>query len=200
SSAFVKKQCKTEYALFASTLRRKHLTIDQLRYLHNSVLIPRIEYRLKATLLTEKDCWSIMAPFKNVAHVTRSLPDGFLHSRDALNIMDIFARHLSNHVGMFAKSIDSDNILKDIMDIRLANLQSSLCLPFSPLILEIEEFDVFKFTKQFRHDLIFRLIYFSSKLGIRFARPLRDSRNVGDTPLFTLFKDDSGLFARSLKM
>src|SRR6185369_802401 len=52
SSAFVKKQCKTEYALFASTLRRKHLTIDQLRYLHNSVLIPRVEYRLKATLLT----------------------------------------------------------------------------------------------------------------------------------------------------
>ena len=41
SSTYVKKQCTTEYSLFTNKLC---LTCDQLKYLHNSVLLPKINY------------------------------------------------------------------------------------------------------------------------------------------------------------
>src|SRR3954469_16442108 len=44
SSAFVKAQCQTEYRLFANKLRGKQLTVKQLVYLNNTVLIFKIEY------------------------------------------------------------------------------------------------------------------------------------------------------------
>jgi hypothetical protein len=154
SAAFVKKQCKTEYSLFAKQLSNKRLTIDQIRYLHNAVLLPRVEYRLKATMLSEKDCKDIMSPmkklFKNNTHITISLPDAFLHSRSALNFFDLFARLLTNHANALKSHlIANSGILKDIMNIRLDNLQTFLCLPFSPLALSNEEFSVFHFTKPF---------------------------------------------------
>ena len=84
SSAFVKQQSKTEYSLFAKKLSNKHLTIDQIHYLHNAVLLPRVEYHLKATMLSEKDCKEIMSPmkkfFKNTTHLTTSIPDAFFQA------------------------------------------------------------------------------------------------------------------------
>jgi hypothetical protein len=189
--------------LFAKKLSNKRLTIDQIRYLHNAVLLPRVEYRLKATMLSEKDCKEIMSPmkkfFKNTTYLTISIPDAFLHSSSVLNFFDLFARILTNHVSTLKAHLIMDNgTLNDIMDICLANLQDSLYLPFSPLVLTHEEFSVFHFTKSFRHDLIFRVLFFSSKLGITFARPLQASRSVGDIPLFTLFRDKPNFFAKSL--
>ena len=178
--------------MFAKKLSNKRLTIDQIRYLHNAVLLPRVEYRLKATMLSEKDCKEIMSPmkkfFKNTTYLTISIPDAFLHSSSALNFFDLFARILTNHVSTLKAHLIMDNgTLNDIMDICLANLQDSLYLPFSPFVLTHEEFSVFHFTKSFRHDLIFRVLFFSSKLGITFARPLQASRSVGDISLFMLF-------------
>ena len=74
AKSFVKKQCRTEYNLFASKLRYKRLTVDQLRYLHNAVLLPKVEFRLKACLLSEHDCDIIQRPFrkyfKNSLHIS----------------------------------------------------------------------------------------------------------------------------------
>ena len=63
---FVKKQCKTEYQLFANKLNRKHLTTDQLKYLHNAILLPKVLYRLKCTTLSDRDCNNIVSPFKRL--------------------------------------------------------------------------------------------------------------------------------------
>src|SRR3954449_11979749 len=41
---FVKKQCSTEYHLFAGKLRNKRLTTDQLKYLHNAALLTKVLY------------------------------------------------------------------------------------------------------------------------------------------------------------
>src|SRR5436305_1944766 len=80
---FVKKQCKTEYQLFANKLSRKRLTTDQLKYLHNAVLLPKVLYRLKCTALSERDCNIIASPFKRLYKQTSSfvssLSDSFLH-------------------------------------------------------------------------------------------------------------------------
>src|SRR5581483_8041441 len=88
-TSYVKKQCSTEYRLFAAKLKNKRLTSDQLTYLHNMVLLPKVCYRLKATSLSEEECSQIMAPFKRVLknsmNLTITLPDSFIHSEQFIN-------------------------------------------------------------------------------------------------------------------
>jgi hypothetical protein len=82
NKSYVKKQCSTEYRLFCNTLKNKNLTDKQLVYLHNAVLLPKVEYRLKGTILTRKDCDRISAPFRSVLkhalHLTRSFPTNLI--------------------------------------------------------------------------------------------------------------------------
>src|SRR5277367_2120112 len=66
SHSFVLKQCRSEYVSFSGKLRRKRLTLEQLRYLHNSVLMPRVEYRLKTSALLESQCELVVRPFCNL--------------------------------------------------------------------------------------------------------------------------------------
>src|SRR5215212_1909368 len=91
---FVKKQCHTEYQLFAGKLRDKRLTTDQLKYLHNAVLLARVLYRLKCTVLSEKECDGIMGPFKRLykhtCNLVKSLPNCFLHYNQALGITNLY--------------------------------------------------------------------------------------------------------------
>jgi hypothetical protein len=55
SKQFVKKQASTKYNLFANKLKNKRLTSDHLTYLHNMVLIPRLDFCLKATVFSEAE-------------------------------------------------------------------------------------------------------------------------------------------------
>src|ERR1044072_2705655 len=192
TSALVKKQCRTEYALFASKLHNKKLTSDQLSYLHNAVLLPRVEYRLKATCLTEQECLSIQAPFrkllKNTLALVSSLPNAFLHYRSGLNIISLFQRHLTNHISNLTSIFSSDNssAVFSALSHRLSSIQKDINMPYSPLLLT--DFSCFIKTKCFRTDLVFRILFFSNNLGISFARPQPASQNVNNhTPLFLYF-------------
>src|SRR5207237_9320681 len=93
-TSFVKKQCLTEYRLFAAKLKNKRLTSDQLTYLHNMVLLPKVCYRLKATTLSEEECSRIMAPFKktlkNSLSLAVTLPDSFIYSEHCINLVHLF--------------------------------------------------------------------------------------------------------------
>src|SRR3954471_11285841 len=99
---FVKKQCRTEYQLFAGKLRNKRLTTDQLKYLHNAVLLTKVLYRLKCTVFSEKDCDGIMGPFKllykNTSNIVKLLPNCFLHYNQVLGIANLYQQHITNHI------------------------------------------------------------------------------------------------------
>src|SRR4051794_6266570 len=99
---FVKKQCTTEYQLFTGKLRNKKLTTDQLKYLHNAVLLTKVLYRLKCTVFSEKDCDSIMGPFKklykNTSNLVKSIPNCFLHYSQALGITNLYQQHITSHI------------------------------------------------------------------------------------------------------
>src|SRR5439155_21848529 len=87
---YIKKQCRTEYQLFASKLRNKKLTTYQLKYLHNTVLLPKVLYRLKYTVFSENECGTIMGLFKkllkNTSILVSSLPNSFLHFNQTLGL------------------------------------------------------------------------------------------------------------------
>src|SRR3954470_3566643 len=107
-----------EYQLFANKLNRKMLTVRQLTYLHNSVLLPKVEYRIMCTILSEPVCKSIAAPMRKlVKHAERfsnSLPSSFLHLSHGLQITDLHARIVQNHISSLTIHFNSSKTLSAI--------------------------------------------------------------------------------------
>jgi hypothetical protein len=204
SMSYVKKQCATEYLLFANKLRNKRLTIDQLRYLHNAVLLPKVEFRLKTTVLSSQECLRIMLPFKRTfKHASRlalSIPDAFLQSDRALGLTNLFQRLITNHSTLFAKHISMDNslTLKKVMLHRLASIQQDLFIPYSPLF--VDNFRPFTKLPAYRDDYILRLLSFSLDLGIRYTIPPATPfpTDVHHTPIYILFSDNPSLYKSSV--
>src|SRR4051794_17289605 len=82
-----------EYQLFANKLNRKMLTVRQLTYLHNAVLLSKVEYRMMYTILPEAVCKSIAAPMRKILKHTgkfsNTLPLSFLHLDQGLHMTDL---------------------------------------------------------------------------------------------------------------
>src|SRR3954447_5642824 len=194
---FIKKQCRTEYQLFAGKLRNKKLTTDQLKYLHNAILLTKVLYRLKCTVFSEKDCDGIMGPFKklykNTSNLVKSIPNCFLHYNQALGIANLYQQHITNHITTFNNKLSAGDNFSCIIQHRLFQIAEDLNIPFSPLLLK--SFDVFSKTNIMNTNLVFCIIFYASKIGISFATTtLRASRSVNNTYIFTLFENNSGLY------
>src|SRR5437016_4230885 len=140
SPSHVKKQCLTEYRLFAAKLKSKKLTSDQLTYLHNMVLLPKVCYRLKATTLSEEECGRIMAPFKktlkNSLSLAVTLPDSFIHSNRFINLVHLFHRSTTDKVTIIQNILSADNQHKPklLLEHRLHTIKLDLNLQHSPLL------------------------------------------------------------------
>ncbi|GBC46009.2 ribonuclease H-like domain-containing protein [Rhizophagus irregularis DAOM 181602=DAOM 197198] len=95
SRDFVKKQLKRECCSFAATIRPAKLSPKQVVYLHNAILIPKLEYRMQVTHLSESDCHlitrSIRSVVKHKANFSRSLPNPILFLSQALGLINLFA-------------------------------------------------------------------------------------------------------------
>src|SRR4051812_6569966 len=203
SPTYVKKQCRTESSLFSNKLRNKRLTSDQLTYLHNMVLIPKLDFRLKTTLLSEQDCLRISSVFrrvfKNSLKINISIPNAFLQYNKAYELINLFQRQITNHVSNFSKIIHGiePSSVKNIMLHRLYSIQKDIHIPHSPLL--INSFNTFKHTKCFKTDYIFRLLFFAHQFNIGFAQTLPTEQSVNyHTPIYTLFQDKPDLYAKSL--
>src|SRR5688572_30684211 len=154
-----------------AVFNRKKLTSDQLKYLHNAVLLPKVLYRLKCTALSEPDCDKIMAPFKklfkNTCRLVASLPNSFLHYRQAIGIAHLFQQHIINHITSFNKELTSSRPTARIIQHRLFQLAKDINIPFSSLLLNC--FKAFTKTTSMKTNLIFRTLYFASEIGISFT-------------------------------
>src|SRR5437016_258156 len=159
SPSHVKKQCLTEYRLFAAKIKHKRLTSNQLTYLHNMVLLLKVCYRLKATTLSESKCSRIMGPFKktfkNSLSLTVTLPNSFVHSRNFINLVHPFHRSITDKVSTVDKIFSNQNsyTLKLLLEYRLHAIKEDLHIQTFPLILN--NFSAFSRTFKFHTDFFF---------------------------------------------
>src|SRR5581483_696459 len=181
--------------------RNKRLTSDQLTYLHNMVLLPKVCYRLKATTLSEEECSRIMAPFKRVLknslNLTITLSDSFTHSEQFINLVHLFQRSTTDKFTVLHNILtaDSQYTPKLLLEHRLHAIKMDLNFQHSPLLSN--NFSAFSKTHRFRTDFIF----IASKLGIAFAKPLSASQNTistKHTPIYELFHDSPAVYAKNL--
>src|SRR2546423_5645621 len=141
---FVKKQCRIEYQLFANKFNKKMLTVRQLTYLHNSVLLPKIEYRMMCTIPMEPVCKSIASPVriitKHAEKFSSTLPSSFLYLNQEFQLTDLYARIIQNHTFTLTARFNASETLSSIYHHRTHNLQDALWTPIHPF--DIKDFTV----------------------------------------------------------
>src|SRR4051794_15008896 len=188
-----------EYQLFANKLNRKMLTVRQLTYFHNSVLLPKVEYRMMCTILPKPICKTIAAPMrklvKHAGKFSNSLPSSFLHLGQGLQMTDLHARIIQNHISSLTIRFNSSKTLSAIYRHRLHNLQDALWTPIHPF--DITDFTVWQHTKTFRNDLLCRTLHFAALLNISYdSSTLPLPKHIGSAyALHDKFTSNSKLYA-----
>ncbi|GBB94539.1 hypothetical protein RclHR1_23770004 [Rhizophagus clarus] len=115
SRDFVRKQIASECNSFAATLRPAKLSAKQVVYLYNSVLIPKLEYRMQVTHLSASDCYaatrSVRSLVKHKANFSRSLPNPILYLSQALGLIDLSSHLTQCHVNNLFLMANSSHLL-----------------------------------------------------------------------------------------
>ncbi|GET57871.1 RNA-directed DNA polymerase from mobile element jockey-like [Rhizophagus irregularis DAOM 181602=DAOM 197198] len=157
SRDFVKKQLKRECCLFAATIRPAKLSSKQVVYLHNAILIPKLEYRMQVTHLSESDCHlitrSIRFVVKHKANFSLSLPNSILFLSYALGLINLFAHQRQCHItNLFLMANSSSVFIQSLFIYRLSLIQYNFLIPISPLL--IKDWSIWSSLFSFKKDYI----------------------------------------------
>src|SRR4051794_39853034 len=138
--------------------------------------------------------------YKNTSNIVKSLPNCFLHYNQALGMANLYQQHITNHITTLNNSLSTGDNFSRIIQHWLFQIAEDLNLPFSPLLLK--RFDAFTKTNIMNTNLVLRIIFHTSKIGISFATTtLQASRSVdNNTYIFTLFENNPGLYSSLLHM
>ncbi|GET64412.1 RNA-directed DNA polymerase from mobile element jockey-like [Rhizophagus irregularis DAOM 181602=DAOM 197198] len=192
SRDFVKKQVARECNSFAATVRPAKLSAKQVVYLHNTVLIPKLEYRMQVTHLSESECASatssIRSLVKHKANFSRVLPDSILFLSQGLGLINLFFHQSQTHLtNLFLLANSSSSFMKNLLLYRLRLIQFSFLIPISPLL--VKDWTIWSKLFAFKQD------YIACAIALLTTTPFKLSRSQlstlpaltipdGHTPLF----------------
>src|ERR1043166_7630763 len=112
-----------------------------------------------------------MAPMKSVIKQSSkfaiTLPTAFLYYERGINMMNLYDRHLQNHISSIPHRFHASGIFSNVYLIRLHKLSDFLWIPFSLTV--ISDFSLWKFTKIFKSDLLIRTFHFASSIDFNFS-------------------------------
>ncbi|GBB91499.1 hypothetical protein RclHR1_18820006 [Rhizophagus clarus] len=140
SHDFVKKQIAGECNSFTATLRPAKLSAKQVVYLYNTVLIPKLEYRMQVTHLSDRDCYTatrlIRSLVKHKANFSRALPNPILYLSQALGLINLSSHLVQCHVNnLFLMANSSTSFIQRLFVYRLKLIQFQFLIPISPLMV-----------------------------------------------------------------
>ncbi|CAJ0909887.1 12179_t:CDS:2, partial [Entrophospora sp. SA101] len=120
-----------------SIMKHKHLTDKQILYIFNRVMIPRLEYRLQLTLLSENECKILGAKcrklFKQKVGLASTVTNAVTNTHTIYNLCDLWDCQVQHHITNLCVRLNDNGIMGKISKIKLHQLQLNLCLPKSPL-------------------------------------------------------------------
>ncbi|GET67344.1 RNA-directed DNA polymerase from mobile element jockey-like [Rhizophagus irregularis DAOM 181602=DAOM 197198] len=194
SRDFVKKQVARECNSFAATVRPAKLSAKQVVYLHNTVLIPKLEYRMQVTHLSESECASatssIRSMVKHKANFSRVLPDSILFLSQGLGLINLFFHQSQTHLtNLFLLANSSSSFMKNLFFYRLRLIQFSFLIPISPLL--VKDWTIWSKLFAFKQDYIACTIALLTATPFKLScSPLSTLPNLivsdGHTPLFEI--------------
>jgi hypothetical protein len=197
----VHSQISAEYRSFASTLRFKKLTDKMLIYLHNSVLLPKIEFRAQTTFINERKCAQLSSPFRSVLKHSLSLPLTFpnvgLFSPHYYGLKPLYSSLCAMWFSTLYSLFNSPR-LSSFLSLRLDNLQFALWLANSPLSTDLTKLSCPN--RVFNSDILFNMLRYCHPLFLSF-RPVKPVVfPIPFTfPLLDIFQSDYSIFAPFLR-
>ncbi|GET01104.1 retrovirus-related protein [Rhizophagus clarus] len=128
---------RDEIINFTSMIKKKDVTDKIIRYIFNSLIIPRIEYRSQVQVLTKDECNSFKALYmktiKNKLGFAATAPNIIITNSFFYGLIDLYQRQLEEKITSFMIQINNPGLLGTITNLRLNNIQHALSLPRSPL-------------------------------------------------------------------
>src|SRR5439155_16690104 len=119
---------KNEVLSIVYILKNKRITHKQLLYIYNMVIVPRIEYRSQLTHLTQRDCTTIIAPYrkqlKNAIRLSISAPNAILENNLIYKFRDLYEVLFQSKITNFTIQINDNSLLGLITTIRLQQIQT----------------------------------------------------------------------------
>ncbi|GBC38877.2 RNA-directed DNA polymerase from mobile element jockey-like [Rhizophagus irregularis DAOM 181602=DAOM 197198] len=140
SRNFIRQQLKRECNSFSATLCPAKLTVQQVVYLYNTVLIPKLNYRMQVMHLSEAECStitsSVRALVKHKAKLSRSVPNVVLYLTHALGLINLFSFQQQSHfTNLFLLANSSSVFMKSLFNYRLRFIQFYCLIPISLLMV-----------------------------------------------------------------
>jgi hypothetical protein len=137
STRHVKNSVRDEIINMESIMKHKHLTDKQILYIFNHVMIPRLEYCLQHTLLSENECKILGAKcrklFKQKVGLASTAPNAATFTHTIYNLCELWDRQVQHHITNLVVRLNDNGILGKISKIKLHQLQLNLWLSKSPL-------------------------------------------------------------------
>ena len=169
-------------------MRAKRLTDAQLKYIFNTVILPRIEYKSQLTLPSEKHCVRIMASFvaflRSKLHFSRKTPSSLFLSHYFYNVTPLHQRLIQNLSSALLQMANEPTLLGLTFKIRVRQLQTREWLHINPLVRWPYN------TQRPKDDWLPALLSTLNNLNINLSVPISSNNLVsgGTTPISDLIR------------
>ena len=118
---------KQEIRSVVNIIRTKRLTVDQVLYINNRVLIPRLEYRLCTSLFSIITARQLYTPLTKVAKQLLQLPSSahtsILVHPGIVGFLTLEQNQLIHHFTEFSIRINDNNLATETTMLRLRQFQ-----------------------------------------------------------------------------
>ena len=105
----------------------KKLSVNQVVYINNMVLLPKLEYILANIIIDKKRCDSIYQPFIRLLKQKAKLPitcaNATIFYKEIFGVMSLWQKHAEHHISELFIWINSCNLLEDTTNMRLKQYQ-----------------------------------------------------------------------------
>jgi len=140
-----KKRIQKDVASFTAILRYKKLSIGQIKYLNNMVLLPRIEYKAMTNLLRRSVCEAIHQPMMRLAkwkaQLVSTAPNCLVANPDFIGMKTFWDRHTEHAITEWSVRINDSGLLGKTTMLRLKEAQLEHCNPSPIWCFEESEFN-----------------------------------------------------------
>src|SRR6266540_6417449 len=138
SNKFIIQQIQQEISQVCNTLKYKKVTDQQLLYVFNAVVIPRLEYRSQLVFLSEDLCSTLMASyrklFKHKLNLNQCIPNAILSTNLLYNFRSLYEVKVHSMFTNLVCLLNDPNLAGLTTKIRIRQLQTHLHLAQCPLI------------------------------------------------------------------
>jgi hypothetical protein len=166
----VHNQISQEYKELSAIVRWKKLSPAQLTYIHNVVLLPRVEYRSQVTHISESLCKKLLSPFiilfKNRLGFARSAPSILFHSHLFYNCIPLYTHLMKAKLNFLYKWCNAFSSYFSPNFVLLKLLTLSYLMAFPQSCLTIEDFSRWLSSLALKTDWVFQTLVFYRQLGL----------------------------------